>query len=378
MSERMTRRKALRLTVGAVSGVGAVALRGIAGTAGLLANVGVRGGIVAAAGVAGAGVANTAFAAGGRVLKIDTLASAAAVNVPMQAALRGLLQTQTGMAAPEVQPTARIPQIVQEVISGSADLGDADIASTLSAAEAGADIKIIGLSYNSTAQVFVTNADKWKSLKELGEKGATIAVNSVGDFMYVMLLGVFKQQGIATAKINFVEMGSSGDRARALLAGRVDAVPMQVEQAAELAKRGNFKILMRPWEAYDDWFSAVIVAKSSWLEKPENKTAAVAVLKSVLTAFRKTNADYPWFKSQVVLYGSSKDLKTADDAALKPVWETLTQTIKAFPNDMAQMNVAQFAKVIPVYKDTGALKGTVDLHKLIDRTYLEQALKELG
>jgi len=378
MSERMTRRKALRLTIGAVSGVGAVALRGISGTVGRLANGGVRGGIAAATGVMGAGVGNTAFAASGRVLKIDTLASAAAVNVPMQAALRGLLQTQAGMAAPEVQPTARIPQIVQEVISGSADMGDADIASTLSAAEAGADIKIIGLSYNSTAQVFVTNADKWKSLKELGEKGATIAVNSVGDFMYVMLQGVFKQQGISTAKINFVEMGSSGDRARALLAGRVDAVPMQVEQAAELAKRGNFKILMRPWEAYDDWFSAVIVAKSSWLEKPENKASAVAVLKSVLTAFRKTNADYPWFKSQVALYGSSKDLKSSDDAALKPVWETLTQTIKAFPNDMAQLNVAQFAKVIPVYKDTGALKGTVDLHKLIDRTYLEQALKELG
>lgn len=329
-------------------------------------------------GVLALGPTAQALAQSGRVLKINTLASAAAINVPMQAALRSELAKLDGFAAPEVRPTAKIPQIAQEVIAGAADLGDADVASTLAGAEAGADLKIIGLSYSNTSQVIVVNADKTKSLEDVAAKGGTIAVNSIGDFMYVMLLGVLMKRGIDTKKVNFIEMGSSGDRARALLAGRVDAVPMHVEQAAQLATQGNFQILVRPWEEYSNWFSAIIITTGKWLEADENKAAAVATLKSVLTSFRKTNSDYDWYKSQVAEFASSKDLKSAGDDFLKPVWNTLTNEIKAFPNDMAPLTPDEFAKVLPVYKEAGALKGTVDLDKIIDRTYLEQALKELG
>jgi len=335
------------------------------------------------AGMAGVGVialgpVGKAFAQSGRVLKINTLASAAAVNVPMQAALRFELPKLKGFGAPEVRPTAKIPQIAQEVIAGAADLGDADVASTLAGAEAGADLKIIGLSYSNTSQVIVVNADKTKSIEDVAAKGGTIAVNSIGDFMYVMLLGVLQKRGIDPKKVNFIEMGSSGDRARALLAGRVDAVPMHVEQAAQLATQGNFQVLVKPWEEYSNWFSAVLISTGKWLQADENKAAAVAVLKAILTSFRQTNTDYDWYKARVGEFASSKDLKSAGDDFLKPVWQTLTTQIKAFPADMAPMNPDEFAKLVPVYKQAGALKGTVDLGKVVDRTYLEQALKELG
>ncbi|AHF76587.1 NMT1/THI5 domain protein, transporter [Sodalis praecaptivus] len=322
-----------------------------------------------------------AQAAEGRVLKINSLASAAAVNVPLQAALRSILPTLPGYGQPAMQPTAKINQIVQEVVTGGADLGDADIASTLTAAEAGADVRIIGLSYSNTSQVIVANLDRIKTLADLGGEGVSVAVNSIGDFMYVMLQGVLAKHGIDAGKINFIEMGSSGDRMRALLAGRVDAVPMHVEQAEQLKTvkgRGTFGILVRPWQEYDNWFSAVIVTTASWLKSKENQDAAVAVLKSILTAFRRTNSDYAWYKSQVGQWASSKDLKAAGDDFLKPVWQTLTTGINAFPADMGSLTVEQVAKVIPVYQRAGALKGTVDLQTLIDRTWLDRALKELG
>ena len=326
----------------------------------------------------GSGVAGRAFAAAPRTLKINTLASAAAVNVPMQSALRSGLAKIEGYTAAEVRPTAKIPQIAQEVIAGAADLGDADVASTLAAAEAGADLKIIGLSYANTSQVIVVNADKTKSLEEIARNGGAIAVNSIGDFMYVMLVGVLMKQKIDPKSINFIEMGSSGDRARALVAGRVDAVPMHVEQAAQLAQKGNYQILVRPWQEYGSWPSAGVIASGAWLKDDANKAAAVAVLKAVLGSFRKTDDDFDWYKSQVAEYASSKELKAADEAFLKPVWTTLTTEIKAFPKAMEDLNPDAFAKVLPVYKDAGALKGSVDLGKLIDRTYLEQALKDLA
>lgn len=331
-----------------------------------------------AAGLLALGPLPRALAQGPRVLKVNTLASAAAVNVPMQAAMRTLLGKIDGLANAEMRPTAKIPQIAQEVIAGAADLGDADVASTLAAAEAGADLKIIGLSYSNTSQVIVVNADKTKSLEDLAAAGGTIAVNSIGDFMYVMLLGVLIKRKIDPKKVNFIEMGSSGDRARALLAGRVDAVPMHIEQAAQLKERGNFQILVRPWQEYPNWFSAVLMTSGTWLQKDDNKKAAVAALKAVLTAFRNTSKDYTWYKAQVAQYASSKELKAAGDDVLQPIWKTLTEEIKAFPPSMETLTPDAFAKVIPVYKGAGALKGTLDLNKLIDRSYLEQAVKELA
>lgn len=324
-----------------------------------------------------AGTSTGSFAQPGRVLKINTLAASAAINVPMQAAFRSGLGQIGGFANAEVRPTAKIPQIAQEVIAGTADLGDADVASTLAAAEAGADLKIIGLSYSNTSQAIVANAEKTKSLEEIAARGGTIAVSGIGDFMHVMLIGALVKRNIDPKKISFIEMGSSGDRVRALLAGRVDAVPMHVEQAAQLQSRGSYQILVRPWQEYDNWLSAVIMTTGAWLKKDENKAAAVAVLKAALTSFRNAGRDYGWYKAQVAEYASSKELKTAGDDFLQPVWKTLTQEIKAFPPRMEPLNPDQFAKLIPVYKEAGALKGALDLNKVIDRTYLDQAIKEL-
>ena len=325
------------------------------------------------------GTKNSALAGTeGRVLKICTLPGYSAVNVPMQAAFRTILPTMPGYATPELQRTAKIPQIVQQVLSGGAEMGDGDVASTMAAAEAGSDIRIIGLSYNNISQVVVINGDRHDSMEALAKKGGVIAVSGIGDFMYVMLRGVLKKRNIDASKINFIELGSSGDRIRALLAGRVDAIPLHVEDVGPAQKQGNYPVAIRPWEEYDNWFSAVTMARASWLKSDENKAAAVAVLKSGLKSFRQSNNDFAWFKAQTHLYASLDYLRDATEETLRPVWQTLSQVAHTFPPNMETMTVDEFAKVLPVYKETGALKGTVDLHSLIDRTYLEQAIKELA
>jgi NitT/TauT family transport system substrate-binding protein len=153
---------------------------------------------------------------------------------------------------------------------------------------------------------------------------------------------------------------------------------MHIEQAAEIRTRGNFQILVRPWTEYADWFSAVVMARDSWLKSGDNAKSAVAVLTAVLTAFRRSNDDYAWWKAQVAKYASSKDTRNADDAFLKPVWQSLTTEIKAFPPNMEQLTPETFAAIVPVYQKAGVLKGTLDLHKVIDRAYLEQAIKGLA
>src|SRR3546814_15237224 len=80
-------------------------------------------GVGGAAVMALGGLVPTNARASGRVLTINTLAAAAAVNVPLPAGLRATLPTLDGSAAPEIQPPAKITQIVQPVLAGPPGLG---------------------------------------------------------------------------------------------------------------------------------------------------------------------------------------------------------------------------------------------------------------
>ncbi len=315
-------------------------------------------------------------AAAAEPVKIDTFASAAAVNVVLEAALASFAAKFPGKT--EILRTGKIAQITQDIIAGSAGIGNADMASTLTAVEAGADLRIIGMPYSGSSQVVVANASKVKALEDIARKGGAIAVNSFGDTNYIMLVNALANRGFDAKSINFIEIANSGDRTRALLGGRVDAVPMHVEQAAQLTAKGDFKVLIRPSDDFGNWFTASLITTSSWLKSDDNRKAVVVLLKEVLSAFRKTNSDYDWFKTQIKTFASSKDLKESDDTFLRPVWVALTQDLKVFPDSMQTLNVDEFSKMISLYRKAGALKKAIDVNALIDRSYLDAALKEMN
>jgi NitT/TauT family transport system substrate-binding protein len=313
-----------------------------------------------------------------RTLTIDTLASVAAVNIPMQQALAEGLAQIPGYGPANAQHTEHITMVTESVIAGSAEMGDADIIATLAAAEAGADLKIIGLSYNGTSQVIIVNAEKVARIEDLQNPGVSVAVNSIGDFMHVLLIGVLAKRNIDTTKINIVTLGGSNARTRALLAGRVDAVTVHIEQALELMKLGNFKILVKPWDEFPIYFSAGVIATESWLNKPGNAPAAVAYLKAVLTAFRRSNADFPWYGTQFRKLSSSREARAMTDPQIRPGYDILRDQVKAWPDDMGTMTADNFQSLMPLYQRAGVLKGKLDFTKVIDRTYLDMALSEMG
>jgi NitT/TauT family transport system substrate-binding protein len=350
----VSRREALKaLTLGAGAGL-------LAG--GLLESAGLR----------------PAWAQAGRVLDIPIVGFTLGIHIPNMSAMLDILPTMSGYAPAKTTRFASQRVITQTIVSGSGDIGAGDVIITLRAAEAGADVKIIGLVFNSTSLVFVVNGTKIKQLQDLQKPGIVVAVNSKGDFTHVLLIGPLLTRGVDLSKVTVVEIGGSGARVRALLSGRVDAVPVHFDQALELAKEGNYPIMVEPWKEYRAWFGEVYFATADWLKKPENKRAAVDLLKATLMAFRRANSDFAWFAQQYRKHSTAPDASKISDDALRPVWETLSQQIKAWPNSMEPFTAANFKDLVPVYKAADALQGTVEVEKVIDRTYLEQALKELG
>jgi len=323
------------------------------------------------------GAPRSGWPQGGRVLDVPIVGFALGSHVPSLVALKEILPTFPGYAPAKTTRFASQRVITQTIVSGSGDIGGGDPIITIRAAEAGAEVKIIGLVFNNTSLVFVANGNKIKSLQDLQKPGTVVAVNSKGDFTHVLLVGPLLKQGIDLSKVTVIEIGGSGARTKALLAGRVDAVPVHFDQALDLAKQGNYPVLLEPAKEYKAWFGEVYFATAEWLKKSENQRAAVDLLKAHLIAFRKASKDFGWYADQYRKYSTNPDAAKETNEVLRPVWTHLVERLNSWPANMEPFTIDNFKGLLPVYKAADAVQGTVNLDKVIDRSYLDQAVREL-
>lgn len=315
--------------------------------------------------------------AAGRQLKMNIPGNSLGVHIPYMAAINDILPGYEGYETPKWDRVKKLQTITQSILSGSVEVAAGDAISTLRAVEAGADLKIIGNAFMHTSLVFVVNGDKIKEPKDLMRDDVTLAVNSKGDFTHVMVVGPMTKRGIDMNKVNVIKMGGSGNRFRALAAGKVDGVPLHFDQAADLAKKGNFKVMIEPAKEYESFLGEVYICSGKWLSNPENQTVAKDLLKSTITAFRQANDDPKWYAEQYRKYGTKKSMQTAGDEEIEVVRQALGKDIGCWPNNMAH-SIDTYKELLPVYKAAGAVKGTVDLSKVVNTEIVGQALKELG
>jgi NitT/TauT family transport system substrate-binding protein len=318
---------------------------------------------------------NPAFAQAKRPLKVNLLGFALGIHVPTTAALLDLMPAMG--YAPETQRLDQIRTLTQTLIAGAAELGETDSITVMSAVEQGADLKIVGLWYMHTSLVFLVNADKVREFKDLEKQENVVAINGKGDITHVMLLGPLIKRGVDVRKLNIVEIGGSGARMQALQSGRVAAVPVHFDQAAELAKKGNFKILLEPWKEYGAWINEIWAVNGSWLKKKENERVVIDLLKAQMTAWRKANTDLGWYADGYRKHVTLKDAKNATNDQIKPLWEGLTRDIKAFPPVM-ELKLDYWNELLPAYVQAGAIEGKVKVASVVEPSFAKQAASELG
>jgi len=309
-------------------------------------------------------------------LKAQILGFTLSIHVPAIMALNEGMQA-LGYNASDMKRIESMQVLTQSIVAGSAEVGESDIVSALRAGSVGADVKMVGMVYNNTSQVLVVNADKVKSYADFKNKDNAIALNSTGDFIYVMLSGIFERNGVNIEDATVVDVGGSGSRMRALLGGRVAAVPVHFDQAADILKQGNYKVMVEPWKIYNPWLSEAWLVQGSWLKNADNARAITDLLKATVTSFRKTNQSLAYFAEGYRKYATVKDAKAATEEQLRPVWETLSKQIKAWPDD-GGFRTKYFEELMPVYVKAGTVKRGTNITKTIDTQYMEKALKELG
>jgi NitT/TauT family transport system substrate-binding protein len=310
-----------------------------------------------------------------RPLRANLLGFALGIHVPSTAGLVDILPPMG--YAPTTQRMDQIRLLTQTLIAGAAEIGETDPITVMSAVESGADLKIVSLFYMNTSLVFLANADKVREFKDLEKPENVVAVNGKGDITHVMLLGPLLKRGVDVSKVQLVEIGGSGARLQALLSGRVAAVPVHFDQAAEVQKKGNFKVLLEPWKEYKAWINEIWACSGTWLKNKDNERAVIDLIKAQMIAFRKANSDLSWYTANYRKHVTLPNAKDATEDGIKPVWETLSKTIGAWPT-RTEVKAEYFDELLPVYKQADAIQGKIKLDQVLETSLASQAASELG
>jgi NitT/TauT family transport system substrate-binding protein len=321
--------------------------------------------------------AGGASAQAARSAQINLLGFSLGIHVPTMAAITEIMSGFPGYAAPKTQRLEQIRTVTQTLVAGAADFGQTDPITTLRAVEAGADLKMVAYWYKNTSLVFLANADKIKELKDLEKPDTVVAINTKGDITEVMLIGPLIKRGVDPKKLQIVEIGGSGGRLRALLSGRVHAVPVHFDQAEEVAKQGNYKVLLQPWTEYETWINEVWVVNGGWLKSKANERMVIDLIKATTMGFRKANDDFAWYADTYRKHATLPKANEATNDSLKPLWTGLKDDVKAWPRDM-NFEVKPFDALIPVYKAAGAIEGKVEPKNVVETSLAQQAVSELG
>ncbi|MBC5809756.1 MAG: ABC transporter substrate-binding protein [Candidatus Eremiobacteraeota bacterium] len=311
-----------------------------------------------------------------RIMDIELLGFQLAIHIPGTAAVIEGLPAMGGYGAPKVARIDQIRTSVSNLVAGSTEMVETGPTGILGATEQGGDLKILGYFYRNTSLIFVVNSDRIKDYKDLEKPENVVAVNGKGDITHVMLLGPLIKRGVDVNKLTIVEIGGSGGRLRALLSGRVQAVPIHFDQAADVLKQGPYKVLFQPWDFYRLWVNEVWACSGAWLKKPGNGRAAIDVLKATTAAFRRANRDYNWYAQMYRKYATVPKANETTDEVLKPLWHKLVNDVRAWP-DYNILTANDMRDLLPLYKAVGDIKGTVNAKDVIDHSYAEQAMKEL-
>lgn len=127
---------------------------------------------------------------------------------------------------------------IQALASGSVDFACEGVGSFLSAIQAGADLKIVFVPNANNSYVIVTRASIEKPENLAGKKWAVTQVGAISQCYAVLWL---RQHNMKENSVDWIPIGGEAARARALLAGQVDATLLNVGELLRIEGQAGIK-----------------------------------------------------------------------------------------------------------------------------------------
>jgi ABC-type nitrate/sulfonate/bicarbonate transport system substrate-binding protein len=316
------------------------------------------------------GLGNMALAADGD--RHATVFSSAGV---MQSVLKELMNQQgffrqVGIDA-DMQLISDGNKILAGLIGGNGDMcGGSGFSSLFPAIAKGASIKIIaGAAVVPLTCIYTRRADI-KSAKDL--VGKTVGTGAPGALLHELVVGLLIKHGIDYTQVKFVNVGSSTDVFRAVIAGTVDAGPgendlydHQDKYGVHALEEGGF------WDALPEYTNqAMFTTDETIATKRDVLVRCLAAYAKLFRFIQSPDSADAWRKARAVALGKDEP----DESYTQ--WKFF-QDPKRLARDLV-LGEASTEYVQNLNVKLGVQPSVLPFDKVADMSLAKEALKMLG
>lgn len=161
----------------------------------------------------------------------------------------------------EILNVADGSRMLGAVVNGSIDISFmSGFGQILPAIERGGGLKVLGGGALTPTVSLYTGKPYIRSLKDL--EGRTVGTGSVGALVHQLVVLLLRKYDVDVSKVRFVNIGSSADAFRSVIAGTIDAGPAPTAFLSEVGKykvrpipRGNMTVELAEYTYQGAWSS---------------------------------------------------------------------------------------------------------------------------
>lgn len=259
------------------------------------------------------------------------------------------------------------PAAVQALVAGSLYIGAASPEAFIEVSERGLDTVIVGGIINGLSH-FIMGGKNYRTFEDL--RGATLGVSSLTSGTVTAFKRVLKAKGLEYPrdyKLLVIAGGSSSNLA-ALYSGQIAATTVAVPLNYP-AEESGFNVIGRFIDAIPDFQLTVVAAKRSWGEK--NRPLMVRFMKAMVQAHRWLHQN-----KEAAVDFLVQEMKLKPAYARKG-WEYYTEHRLWHPD--GDINMEGMKVNLQIYAEQTHARGPLpDPAKYVDRSYLKEAIKQLG
>lgn len=324
-------------------------------------------------GMGGAGLAgltlmpSLAFGqSGGR----DTIAIAATLGDSGQTLLQ-LMKTGGFLQKYDLEPdflsVSDGTKIVTAILTGEADVcRGSGFGQTLAAINKGAEMRVVAGACVLVIQSLYTANPDIKTLKDL--EGRTIGTGAPGALLHNMTMALLMKHGVDVSKVTFVNVGSSANVFKAVVAGTVDAGPNLTSGPNEQEKFG-VRILADYWADLPDYpYQAGFASLKTIADRRDVLVRALAGFQDLYDFVQGDDSKDAYVEASLAATGETDPGKATFQ------WEFFNQR-KPF-NIMLPQSSIDYLQQLNV--EAGIQEAVLPIDAIADYSLAEEALKIRG
>lgn len=250
---------------------------------------------------------------------------------------------------------------IKVLLSGNIQGMHVGLAPIVLANKAGADLRVITSTINTIPFTIFTKPEI-KTGADL--KGKSIGISSFGAETDIAVTLALKKFGLQRTDVKILQLGGSSKRLAALLAGRVDAVPL-IEPTVTIAKDKGFNPLLDLAAANTPWIFDSVVVQKSYLD--QHRDILTKFVKAYARAAYLLLSDEKRAKEEMVKRFKANDPKVLD--------ATYAEFKKTLPRDVAP-SVEGAKNVIEQLQYAKFEIGSTDPHAYLDLSIIDELKKD--